>query len=193
MLANILNSPYSIQALVVIFIVIFFLVRYFQKKKRSLEEKMTSFSSIRTSHVSATTQTTAEPADFVSQIGEAIGITDLSVKIALGIPIQGSCTAGTAGEAEEAFHAAEEDSDEWYNALKRWIELETDIERMEEIYDLTDGYLPLTELIEKKWDGYSKELLNGTDTAEKIIDAFENLSNNIENDAIKKLYAIYRK
>lgn len=192
-LHSILDSPYFGLVTIVIVIAIFIILKRYQKKKRIKEESITSFSSTRSTTTPIVAKTVSEPVDPITELADAIGITNLSVKIILGIPIQGSCDATTAEEAEGAVTVAEEDSEEWYLALKKWIEFETDIERMEEIHDLAEGYPPLTELLEKKWDIYSTELLAGADTPEKIIEVYENLSPDVEDAAIKKLYAIYTK
>jgi hypothetical protein len=117
------------------------------------------------------------------------------LKIILGMPVIGECTATTAEQAEDEFRNASSGSEEEYFALLKWIELEDDVANAQEMCECADEYHTTIEIkASEKWEMLSLQNVNSVTEEDDLSTALENCPKGGQAEIIilKKLYEIYK-
>ncbi len=116
------------------------------------------------------------------------------VKEILGLSILGTCDATTARQAQEKFEEADIDSDDAYLALKKWIELEDNVDNMEEMCRCAKKYHRSLKVIAKeKWDATYLTKITAALTEQELLELASGCPSGGEAERllIKKLYPFY--
>lgn len=183
--------------LVAIGLIAFFVIERYRSAQRQKEREQStnSFSSVKRVSVQETL-VEEEQSDPTIRVSEKFDIPTWRIKFAFGLPLETTCDATTAEQAEDAFrNDTGDDSEEELAALLKWIELETDIERMSDIKKWTKGNLYARTLLLEKWNTLALKEVAAASTEDELLTAFWNCSegSEAENECIRKMHALYTK
>lgn len=180
-------------------IIFFVLVKRSKRKKEEAEllGHHSTHSPIPASTTRSTSTVDDDPTkDPFDMLSESFGIPVPLLKGLMNVPLSTTCTVTTAKEAEQQFLGAEEDSEEEYFALLKWIQLEDDIDNAGELYKCAEAYHASTEdLAVVTWERLALANVSKLSSQEELENAISTTPTGGESEKllIKKLYEIYSK
>ncbi len=171
-------------AIAAIVVIAYSVVQYRRKKREAENNQYTSIK----------VNTIGQKAELVETIANQINTPCIYVKFALGLPVFGRCKATTAEEAEECYTEADSDTDEEYFALVKWIELESDLERMVGLYGELEDHPDLQKQAREKWNTLALAEVASTETQEDLESLSELIysSSEAEKQLIQKLHRLLK-
>lgn len=121
------------------------------------------------------------------------GTTIWEIMSILNIPFKETCLAATAKEAEDAFDNAESDSEVEYVAFLKWIELEDDFDRMDDLDSFAEDFPYLEKVVNEKRNILALKKISEYSTEEELVPFMDEVPENshAEKVILQKLLAIY--
>lgn len=197
-LSNLLKEyPYTLQVCVIgivcLLLLIVALFKHMSRRHKTEEQFPLSIKSVPANVGSITAVRSVKDEskndDPVSMIADKMGVSPAEVKVILGIPLSAICNAKTVEEAENAYENAEENSDEEYVALLKWVELENDINYFNDLWDKVENFHTLCDKLDAKWAPLSIKEISEIKTEQD----FDTAMTNAPTQTFLELVKAYKK